>query len=457
MQRRMVLVIDAQIAGLSGDMFLCALVDMGADKNVILRGVKNSAKFLDGSDIEIMEFRQTCKNGISAFELNLTTYDNDSLHKSRKGTDMVDAIVNATTNLQLSNAATAYASRCIDILLDSESKVHGVSKDSVMFHEASDVDTLVDIVGTAIALDNLKLLNQRILCLPVCVGGGSVKFSHGIASNPANAILEIFKKYGIWMHGFDVDSELVTPTGACMLAAMQPEMINFYPHMQIDSIGYGAGQKNFDKFANVLKLVSGPEPYEPIKNRTVQRICMLETNIDDVSGEILGNMIDKMMNAGAKDVSISHGLTKKNRPTSLVSVMCAVELSEKLIDLLISETGTMGVRVSESQRVVMSRKQHCVNLTLFDKRFDIRYKKRVLDTVDDSCVEFKIEFDDLKMVSNMTNMPIRKIEPILRDMITKMNANNMSDNANVDICDNTCDHTHNNNNISHNKTKVDLK
>lgn len=452
----MVLVIDAQIAGISGDMFLCALVDLGADKNAIINGLQDSAKLLDGSSINSIEFRQARKSGLSAVGLNLDAHDVygfDSSSKGRKGTDVADAIASASSQLQLSDAAAAYASRCIDILLDSESKVHGVSKDSVIFHEASCVDTLVDVVGTAIALDNLQLLDQRMVCLPVCVGGGAVKFSHGVVSNPASSIVEIFQEYGIWMRGSDAGSELVTPTGACMLAALRPDMVEFYPHMQINSIGYGAGQKDFDNFANVLKLVRGFEPYASARNHIVERVCVIESNIDDVSGEILGNMVNKMMRAGAKDVSICPGLTKKNRPVSLISVMCDVALSEPLIDLLISETGTMGVRVSESQRITTSREQHRVNLKLFDKQFDIRYKRRSSDNAyNDTAVDFKIEFDDLQMVSDATNTPIRKIEPVLREMIMKMDVGS----GNVGATSDTDAYIHNNSTANNNK-EVDQK
>ncbi len=438
----MVLVIDAQVAGISGDMFLCALVDLGANKDDIIRGVKTSAKFLgDGVAINEIKFEQTRKNGISATKLLLNAHDTlNTGHKERKGTDLVDAISNASTNILLSNAASIFASRCINILLDSESKVHGVSKNSVVFHEASGVDTLVDIIGTAIALDSLDLFDHRIVCMPVCVGGGTVSFSHGISSNPAYAVLEIFKKYHILIHGADVDSELVTPTGACILAALQPHTTSFYPPLLIDSVGYGAGCKNFDKFANVLKLVCGSESLIHTKNNAIERVCVLETNVDDATGEIIGNTINKIMNAGAKDVSVFQGLTKKNRPVNMISVMCDVDMSEKLTDLLMSETGTLGVRVSESKRVTVPRKQHVVNLVLFDKRFEIRYKTRDIFTDDDDNTPtnfgFKIEFDDLLKVSDAVGMPILKIEPILRDMIVNMDNGGLSSNTlNFDNCD----------------------
>ncbi len=426
----MVLVVDPQIAGISGDMFLCALADLGANRGAIVDGVRESARFLDGSAIDVMEFRPAYRRNLLALELVLDARDTRSCHacdpedgkrgRGRSGTEMVHAVERSSAHLGLSGAASEYAFRCIDALVRSESRVHGVARDSVVFHEMSHVDTLVDIIGTAIALDDLDLLGRRITCLPVCVGGSSVKFSHGITSNPAGAILQIFGEHGLWMRGSQAGRELTTPTGACMLAALRPEMIGFYPHMQVDSIGYGAGRQDFEGFANVLKLVCGPEPYVAVAGgHRTERVCMLETNVDDVSGEVLGGMIGKMMGAGAKDVSICQGITKKNRPTNMVSVMCDGEASGRLIDLLMSETGTLGVRVSESERVVVPRTSRSVRVVLRGKPFDVRYKRGPAGA------GFKIEFDDLQTVSDTLGMPIREAEYVLRASITQLDEGDM--------------------------------
>ena len=422
----MVLVVDPQIAGISGDMFLCALVDLGADQRAVIDGVQESAaKFLDGSTMGAIEFRRTGRAGTSALELNIESHDPRDLSGAhgiqRSGADMADAIRRSAACLGLSDAASAYASGCIDILVRSESKVHGVDQDAVLFHEASDVDTIVDIIGTAIALDDLGLFDHRIVCLPVCVGGGSVTFSHGTTSNPAGAILQIFKEHKLWMRGSSADCELTTPTGACMLAALHPEAVSFYPHIRVNSVGYGAGLRAFEEFANVLKLVYGSEPHLATDASSLlgaprtERVCMLETNVDDVSGEVLGNIVGKVMDAGAMDVSIYHGLTKKNRPSSLVSVMCSPDASGRLTDMLISETGTLGVRISESERVVVPREVLCETVALSGKQFEIRYKKRR----GRGAAGFKIEFDDLKAVSDALNVPVREAESLLRREIEK--------------------------------------
>ena len=165
---------------------------------------------------------------------------------------------------------------------------------------------LVDIVGITIALEDLKLFDEKIICLPVSVGGGSVTFSHGTMSNPASAILEIFKNSNLIIKGNDANEELTTPTGACILVNLVHESVKYYPSMKVDSIGYGAGQKDFETFSNVLKIVRGSE-----NNFEIDSVKILETNVDDVSGEILGNLIEKIMKKGARDVSIYPGITKK--------------------------------------------------------------------------------------------------------------------------------------------------
>jgi len=182
----MVIVIDPQIAGISGDMLLCSLVDMGADKNKIIKGIKESEKFLSNSTIKKINFEKIQKHGIESLQLILEI--DEDVHE-RKGSEIKNAIINACKELSLSEKANSFSQSCIDTLIFSESKIHGIPEESVHFHEASSIDTLVDIVGITIALEDLALFDERIVCLPVSGGGGSITFSHGTMSNTASAIL----------------------------------------------------------------------------------------------------------------------------------------------------------------------------------------------------------------------------------------------------------------------------
>jgi len=404
----MVIVIDPLIAGISGDMLLCSLVDLGADKNKIISGIKKSEKFLTNSTIKKIDFQKIQKKGVQSTQLILEI--DEDVHE-RKGSEIKKAIIDSVNILELSKKGKIFADSCIDILISSESKIHGVPEESVHFHEASSIDTLVDIIGITIALDDLKFFDEKILCMPISVGGGTVTFSHGTMSNPASAILEIFKNSNLKIKGNDSNEELTTPTGACILASLTNIAIDFYPSMKIESIGYGAGQKEFDSFSNVLKIVRGSE-----NNFEIDSVKILETNVDDVSGEILGNLIEKIMEKGAKDISIYHGITKKGRPTNLVSVICNDDNMDEIVDTLVLETGTLGVRISESNRFIVPRSSHEISLTINDQSFQVHYKKSSFKGKND----FKIEFDDLKNISNSINKSVKETDSLLRREIEKL-------------------------------------
>ena len=405
----MVVVIDPQIAGISGDMLLCSLVDLGANKVKIIDGIKQSNKFLPNSIIKQIDFKKIEKHGIEATALFLEI--DEHVHE-RKGIEIKKAIMDSTNEIGLSNRAKVFAESCIDTLIFSESQIHGLPIDSVHFHEASSIDTLIDIVGTAIAIDDLGMFDEEILCMPIAVGGGNVTFSHGTMSNPASAILEILKNSKLSIHGGQVKDELTTPTGASILVNLSKISIDYYPSMQVTSIGYGAGKKNFDEFSNVLKIVRGTQK----NNFQLDSVKILETNVDDVSGEIIGNLIEKIMNKGAKDVSIYHGITKKGRPTNLISVICDDVSMYEIMDILVIESGTLGIRVTTSNRFIVPRTTHDIKLILDGTEFVVKYKVSSFKGKND----FKIEFDDLKSISNTLNKSIKETESLIRKEIMQL-------------------------------------
>ncbi|MDC0169829.1 nickel pincer cofactor biosynthesis protein LarC [Candidatus Nitrosopelagicus sp.] len=403
----MVLFIDCQVAGISGDMILSSLVDLGANKSKIIEGVKKSADLLDGTTIKKLDFIKIQKNGKSATQLILEIDENTH---ERKGSDMKKCIESASEKLELSNTAKEFATKSINTLIIAESNVHGESESSVHFHEAASVDTVVDIIGTAIALDDLNLFNEEISCSPVAIGGGTVTFSHGTTSNPAYAITEIFKNSKIIVKGGPINEELTTPTGASILVNLVSSCNEFFVDMTIDSVGYGSGTKDFDEFANVLKLIKG-NSNEILGKDTVQ---ILETNLDDVSGEVIANTIEKLMENGAKDVTVTHAITKKGRPSQLVSVICDPKNTNSLLKILISETRTLGVRIRNSERYVVPRKILKSIVTLQNENFTIHYK------ISDS-EHFKLEFEDVKFISNQLSLSFNKTEELLREQIKKKN------------------------------------
>ncbi|MDH3617100.1 MAG: nickel pincer cofactor biosynthesis protein LarC [Nitrosopumilus sp.] len=406
----MVIVIDPYVAGISGDMILSSLVDLGANKNKILEGIRSCEKFLPGSIIKEIDFSKISKHGITCNELIL---DVDEKTHERKGSDIKQALKQSANQLDLSEKTKNFVESCIDTLISAESKIHGISEESVHFHEASSIDTLVDILGVGIAIDDLKLFDEEIVSMPICVGSGTITFSHGTMTNPASAVLEILKNSNLTLLGSKVKTELTTPTGACILVNLTNTSIEFYPSMKIDSVGYGAGKNNFDNFANVLKIVKG------IKNKyESDSVIILETNVDDVSGEILGNLIEKIMLDGAKDASIFHGITKKGRPTNLVSIICDNNTIDKITDTLIMETGTLGIRVTSADRIIVPRTIHEIQITLADKTFNVKYKSSFFKGKS----TFKIEFDDLKKIANYLEKSIKETESLVRKEIVLRDA-----------------------------------
>ena len=403
----MVIVIDPQVAGISGDMLLCSLVNIGADKTKIIEGIKIAEQFLDGSTITNINFSKIKKRGTVATELILDF--TEDFHE-RKGIEIKKCILNSIKKIGLSQNAKEFSISSIDTLIQAESQIHGESIDSVHFHEASSIDTVVDIVGTAIALDDLNFFDDKIVTTPVAVGSGTVTFSHGTTSNPASAILEIFKNSGIIIVGGQAEQELTTPTGASMLVSLTKTCSEFYPRMKIESIGYGAGKKDFEQFSNVLKIIQGEKSFNYLSD-TVE---ILETNVDDISGEVLGNMIEKIMVKGAKDVTVSSAITKKGRPTHLVSIICDSTTVNPLLDLLISETGTLGVRIRTSDRITVPRSINTISLELDGQKFSVNYKSK-----DENAHDFKIESDDIKSISESIKKSFRQTEELLRTQIKK--------------------------------------
>jgi len=404
----MVFVIDAQVAGISGDMLLCSLVNIGANKSKIIDGIRSAESLCKDVKVKKIDFVEVKKKSLQATELLLEI--DDDAHE-RKGIEIKEIITKSVEQLKISESAKTFAVKSIETLIHAESKIHGEPEDSVHFHEAASFDTVVDLLGTAIALDDLGCFDDDIVVTPVAIGGGTVTFSHGTSSNPAYAILEIFRESGIITVGGNVKEELTTPTGASMLVNLVKECSEFYPPMKIQSIGYGAGQKDFEGFSNVLKIVRG------IASTKLQldTVKILETNVDDVSGEVLGNMIEKIMAQGAKDVTISSAITKKGRPTNLVSVICDSDTMNSIMDLLVTETGTLGVRIRTSERYIVPRAVKTLSVNIQGQSFDVRYKTRDLNNGS----HFKIESDDIKEISSVLSISFKETEELLNQEVRK--------------------------------------
>jgi pyridinium-3,5-bisthiocarboxylic acid mononucleotide nickel chelatase len=403
----MVLIIDPQVAGISGDMLLSALINMGANKSKVIDGIHTSENYLSGSKIQKIDFDKIVNHGTEATQLLLDIKENTH---ERKGTDIQECILLTSDKIGLSEQAKVFAKESIRSLIKAESKIHGESMESVHFHETSSIDTVVDIIGTAVALDDLNFFVEEIITMPVAVGGGTLTFSHGTVSNPASAILEIFRNSDIIISGGQIKEELTTPTGASLLVNLADSCREFYPAIRVKSTGYGAGKKKFDGFPDVLKIVKA-DKIEQFQQDTVQ---ILETNLDDISGEVLGHMIDKIIANGAKDVTVAPAITKKGRPTNLISVICDSSSVNTVLNTLISETGTLGIRIRSSARFVVPRVTISVPVIIHGKSFTVRCK---IVKIQDIVQRFKVEASDVKLIADSLSISFKDANEFIRTEI----------------------------------------
>ncbi|MCJ7762113.1 nickel pincer cofactor biosynthesis protein LarC [Candidatus Bathyarchaeota archaeon] len=398
------LVIDCQIAGISGDMFLGALIDVGADVNKVVSAIKSLENQVYGYKNVKINVQQVLQKEFKATKIDVTAEST-----SRKnGSKLVEIIEKNAKNLKLSAKAQQFASNVIRTLVNAEAKLHGKALSNAHLHEVGLVDTPAEIIGAAVAMEDLGLFNAGIYATPVSVGGGLFKFSHGTLSSPAPATLEIFRSKNFPIKGGPVESELTTPTGAAILVNLANEVSCFYPEMTPLKIGYGAGNKDFKEMPNVLRLTVG----EPLDNWLLKdEIAILETNLDDVTGEIIGNSIDKLLREGAKDVSIIPMFTKKNRPGQILKIVADRKDVKRLSRVVMEETGTLGVRVYPCERHIISREVISVDVLIDDVKE--RIKVKVAKDRNGNIIRIKPEYEDTKRLSDKTGKPLREINDIV--------------------------------------------
>jgi len=245
-----IIVIDCQMAGVSGDMVVGALLDLGANAAMVVEAMKSVEGCVKGCKNLEVTIRDVTRRGLHAKKVDVKAEEAPEM----MGAELIEATVNCIENLKLSVEAQRFALDSINTLVNAEAKVHGKSVKEVHLHEAGSVDTLAEIVGAAVALEDLNLFNAKVYSTPVAVGGGLFKFSHGTVSSPAPATIEILRFKGFPMIGGPIDSELATPTGVSLLINLAHEAIRFYPLMKPTAIGYGAGTKDFAQIVSLFWL-----------------------------------------------------------------------------------------------------------------------------------------------------------------------------------------------------------
>jgi pyridinium-3,5-bisthiocarboxylic acid mononucleotide nickel chelatase len=321
-------------------MTLGALIDCGVDVEVIRAGIDSLG--LPGVSLKT---ETVIKGG---FRATYITVEHPEQHAHRHLGDIVEMIDRAEA---LTDSQRALAKRIFHAVATAEACVHGSTIDKVHFHEVGAIDSIVDIVGAAIGFDLLGV--DRVVCSPLPPGRGRIHIDHGICTVPAPGTAELLK--GIPLVDVPVDAELTTPTGAAIVATLADEFSTL-PAMTIDAIGYGAGTMDFPLRANLLRIFVGNQPASPV----FDRVCLLETNLDDVSGEIIGHTRQRLFDAGALDVYSIPIQMKKDRPGVILSVICREKTVEKLEAILFNETATFGIRRMWIDRSIRERRSHTV-------------------------------------------------------------------------------------------------
>jgi uncharacterized protein (TIGR00299 family) protein len=399
-ETKKILLIDCQASGVAGDMILGALIDLGANVEKITSAVKSLENPEYGYKNIKIKINQVMRGEFKATQIDVTS---KSAQKTR-GSELVDIVEKAAGNLELSQKAKQFASKVIRTLVGAEADLHKTSFDDAHLHEVAMVDTAAEILGSAVALDDLGLFDAKIYSTPVAVGGGTFKFSHGIVSSPAPATLAILQSKKFPFQGGPIEAELATPTGVSILVNLVDEVTRFYPSMAPLKIGYGAGTKEFAQMPTVLRLTLDT-------GLVKDEIAVLETNIDDATGEVLGYTLEKLLNEGAKDVSIIPMYTKKNRPGQIIKVIADQKDVEHLSKVLIDETGTLGVRVYFCERHIINRELHTVDLLVMGNKETVRVK--VAKNQNGDITHIKPEYEDLKKLAEKTKKPLKELSEIV--------------------------------------------
>jgi uncharacterized protein (TIGR00299 family) protein len=320
-------------SGISGDMTVGALADAGADQSAIADAVHSLEA---GATVS---FEKVKRRGIGGTKYHVAA---EETKKHRHLSHIVKMIEKAN----LTDGARSRALAVFQKLGEAEAYVHQTSVEKVHFHEVGAADSIADIVGAAVALDLLGI--DTVVCSPINVGSGTVNTEHGVLPVPAPATARLLTGAPVYARGPEM--ELTTPTGAA-LASTLAVRFGPMPSMRIASMGYGAGTKDFTEQANVLRVVTG----EPTSADEALTVHVIEANIDDLNPQVLAYASERLMDAGALDVSLQPIVMKKGRPGTLLRVVAPPEHREALAQLIFAETSTLGMRIYAAERRVQAR------------------------------------------------------------------------------------------------------
>lgn len=391
----MVLIIDPQTSGVAGNMFIGAFLDLGADSEKIKEVINTYTKEFGEVTVNITK---KPKSGIMSTYADIQTTDNSPRHY----TDIINKIDEITEenypNNTIITKTVTLAKKIFKTIALAESKVHNHPLSELHFHEVGCADAVADIIGSSYAYHLLGLDKETIYSLPVATGAGTVNTQHGILPVPAPAVLEILSETPTI--GGLAETEIATPTGSAILVNITDEYISSYPLVTNKKIGYGAGKKEL-KVLNALRLVHAKTITE--KNT----ITVLETNLDTLTGEELGGLFEKLLNEGASDVTIIPTIMKKNRPGQILKVITKNSNVEHLIQVIMKETGTLGIRIIPTlHRGVANREIVTKNIQINNSEETVHFK---IGYMNDEIIKCTPEYEDIKKLSEKTSIPVKDL------------------------------------------------
>src|SRR5258706_5434146 len=382
-------------SGISGDMTLGALVDAG----VSLDHLREQLRGLDVPGWEISS-EKVWKNGMSSTYVQVKTEDK-SKHRS------LSAILEFLQQSNLSAKVRERASAIFRKLGEAEATVHDVPIEKIHFHEVGAVDAIVDIVCACIGFESLGI--EQFACSPLNVGGGTAKMAHGVLPVPAPATAKLLQGKPTYSNG--VQKELVTPTGAAIVAALCTSF-GPQPPMSVSAIGYGAGTADLEGQPNVVRIMIG-EATEKTVAGFDEEISVIEVNLDDMNPQIYGYLQEKALAAGALDVYTTPVQMKKNRPGTLLTLLCRPHDTAALMDLVFAETTTFGARTYRAQRRTLPRESISVHTQFGDVRVKI-------SRVNGHIRHAAPEFEDCKKLAEEKHVPLHRVMDEARRNFEKM-------------------------------------
>jgi uncharacterized protein (TIGR00299 family) protein len=432
--------IDVETAGASGDMFLSSLIDLIGEDDVLLPVAASLLIYDPSFRLAVVSKTHSTYTGR---QLQITQNPSIRLNPD----SMMEVLMAVSEEVELGPPAKELAKEALTIIFDAESRAHNKPISELHLHETGTIDTILDLVGTAYLLERAGLLEDaEFVSTHVAIGSGAVSTEHGDLEVPVPAVAEILVAHDIPFHNGNAQTEVLTPTGAALIAAIAREYVDSYDDFISQNQGVGFGSRDLGKIPNMMRIVIGevvvgddetpaPSPKETAKKssakeekaivdakpKTSERIevldewsadevVVIETNVDDVEGEILGDLFDTLLEEGlAYDVIIIPAFGKKNRPCYLVKVIASKSGLKSIAEVLIRHLGTIGIRYTTWERLKAARETIVCRLEIDEKEYMVRVK--VSRTTDGSIISIKPEADDMVRVSRETGIPIRELKP----------------------------------------------